>query len=179
MPNYCDYEMKVVGKTKKSVENIIKYLQADYNYDSENGASYFHPWRVFEANCKSGGVLKEGEKYVAYIFGCCAWSVYSCMFDGNYTYQGRNKDIPNCKGRTIDFMCRLSKVDCEIYSYECGCCFQEHFLINNKGDIEINESCDYEERYDDNGEPIYDENGDQEIIGGYYNPYQGEAPFSI
>lgn len=152
MPNLCEYDIKIVGKRKKDVEAVVDYLRTDYNEEEENCP--LHPWRVFSCD---GETYKEDDYFVFEGSGDCAWSVRVCMFDGEMTYQN---DHPNSRGRTIAWMCKEYHVRVEIFSKESGCCFAEHYLINNKGEIEIAESTDYEEHYNE-------ETDEYEEIGGF------------
>lgn len=70
--------------------------------------------------------------------------MYSCMFDGASTYQ--QKDTTG-KGTTITALAKELNLDIEIFSEEPGCGFMEHFLINNCGELEINDCIDYYEYY--------------------------------
>lgn len=139
MPNYCNYEMKVTG-IKENVEEFINIIQADY-YIDENGHSDCdrHFWRVFEAEVYNTGF--QDDKYFAELYGYCAWSVYSCMCDGEYTYNG---DHPNMGGTTLEIESKRLNLTIELFSDEPGCEFAEHFLFIN-GDWVINDCVDFQE----------------------------------
>ena len=48
MPNYCNYDMKIVGK-KENVEEFIKVMKVDYNYtDMKFGFDRHMGGRVFD-----------------------------------------------------------------------------------------------------------------------------------
>lgn len=139
MPNYCDYEMKVKG-SKKSVEEFIGIIQANYNIDENKKCNCErHFWRVFEADVIDKR-FENGEGY-AEIAGCCAWSVYSCMCDGDFTY---NSDFPNLGGTTLQKESERLHISIEVFSSECGCQFMEHYIYHD-GDCVANECVKWEE----------------------------------
>lgn len=134
MANNCGYALKAVGK-KENLQKLAEIMQRDYNCTSEDLP---HLWRIFSAEIDD---ITEDE---IYIYGDCAWSVYSCMFDGNHTYQ---KDDKTGKGTTITALAKELNLDIEIFSEEPGCGFMEHFLINNCGELEIDDCIGYYEYY--------------------------------
>lgn len=143
MPNYCDYEMRVQGK-KENVEEFVKVIKTDYQYDNEGNCKCEagrHLWRVFEAD--SDIVDIEDGLAVASIWGYCAWSVFSCMFDGDGTYQ---HDRPDGCGTTLPIESENLGLEIEVYSKEPGMCFMEHYYIDN-GEITTDECIDYTEYY--------------------------------
>ena len=194
MPNYCDFDMKIVGE-RKNIEELIAVLNCDYSYipvspDQIIGRTYpliyqpaspiyyttngyklarctgpRHMFRVFETYVNRS----KDELNASYISGYCAWSVYSCMFKGDYTYY--NDFLKDYGNRYIGFMgttlpdeSRRLNLKIEVYSEEPGLAFMEHFLIDN-GEILIEDCVDveYEHILDENGE----ETGEYEIIGGF------------
>lgn len=195
MPNYCDFDMKIVGE-RKNIEELIAVLNCDYSYelispDHINGKTYplvhqpaspiyyttngyrlarftgpRHMFRVFEAYVNRN----KDEPNASYIFGYCAWSVYSCMFGTPHTYYDDfitekygNKYI-GFIGTTLPDESRRLNLKIEVYSEEPGCGFMEHYLIDN-GEILIEDCVDYEEVLDEEGI----ETGEIKIIGGFEN----------
>ena len=147
MPNYCYYQMKVVGK-KENVEEFIKVMQADYDYSEMKFSFDRHMGgRVFEAYVDEFKEIEKGN-YAALISGDCAWSVVCCMFDGALTYHNdlKTRHPENCKSTTIPIESENLDLDIEIFSEESGMCFQEHYLVR-KGVIEIDDCVDYNEYY--------------------------------
>lgn len=145
MPNYCNYQMKVVGK-KENVEELIKIMKANYDYGTMKFDYERHMGgRVFEAEDNGIEEIENG-LHETYISGYCAWSVYSCMFDGDHTYYHNLKKNygDQCRSTTVPIESKKLNLDIEIYSEECGCCFQEHYLIR-KGDIEVDDCVDWNE----------------------------------
>lgn len=195
MPNYCDFNMKIVGE-RKNIEELIAVLNSHYDYepvspDHIRGKTYplvhqpaspiyyttngyklesitgpRHMFRVFEAYVDRD--LDEAN--ASYITGYCAWSVYSCMFKGDYTYYDRfikenyNNKYIGFKGTTLPDESKNLNLKIEVYSEESGCAFMEHFLIDN-GEILIEDCVDieYEEVLDEKGR----ETGEWKLIGGF------------
>lgn len=139
MPNYCNFEMKVTG-TKENVEEFIRVINADYYIDKDGHCDCDrHFWRIFEAD-----VFKESfENNYGYIKidGYCAWSVYSCMCDGEDTY---NEISPNGGGTSLQKESEILNLTIEVFSVEPGLEFVEHFLFIN-GKWVINECVEYKE----------------------------------
>ena len=145
MPNYCYYQMRVVGK-KENVEEFVKIMQADYNYQSMKFDYEKHiGGRVFEASVDEFEEVANGI-YGANISGDCAWSVLSCMFDGPYCYYNdiKEKYGAECRSTTVPIESERLNLSIEIYSEESGMCFQEHYLVKN-GVVEIADCVDWYE----------------------------------
>ena len=147
MPNYCHYSMCVVGE-KENVEEFIKVIQADYDYNSMVFSYDRHLFRVFEAYYDEIDEFEDNVCQVV-IGGECAWSVACCMFDiGHHGYYHDLKErFPNeFKGTTIPAESERLNLSIEIFSEECGMCFQEHYKVIN-GEIVEEECEDYYEYY--------------------------------
>lgn len=163
MPNYCDFEMKVNG-TKENLDKFYNYLKADYYYNSDGSLQSCtadkHLFRIFEVYLGTEGIYKEDENHTCIILGQCAWSVYSCMFEGDSTYYSHwdNKDKSDFRGTTLPKISEELQLDIEVFSEEGGCGFMEHFLIR-KGVVEIEDCVDYHEEEDE-------ETGEYKPIGG-------------
>ena len=102
MPNICLYSMCVKGK-RKNVEEFIKVIKADYNYNTMQFSYDRHLFRVFEAHYEEIESLGRG-MCQAVISGDCAWSVSSCMFNNNpISYYARLKREygDNFRGTTL------------------------------------------------------------------------------
>lgn len=142
MPNYCSFELKAVGK-KENLIKLHEIMNRRYNCTKNDEE---HLWRVFEAEeCDNSFEFKnencdKNEDFIV-ILGYCAWSVYSCMFDGPGTYQETDE---TGKGTTISRISKDLELKIEIFSEEPGMCFSEHYLIDN-GDIIIDDTVDFYE----------------------------------
>ena len=182
MANYCDYEMRIVGE-KENVNKLISYLKADYRYTGDNWklekcTADKHFFRVFEANHDEDyDEIKENGLFEAFVYGDCAWSVESCMFDAEYGYIGdklygtyyfdcKNDGRVNNEDFRGTHMVEATKdlnLTVEIYSREPGACFMEHFIVD-KGNIITQENCKWYE--------VYDEEEDTYVsVGGYEVEY--------
>ena len=66
--------------------------------------------------------------------------------DGSLSYYSRlEKNYPNeFRGTTLPIESERLNLDIEVYSEECGCCFQEHYMIL-KGDLICEECVDWYE----------------------------------
>ena len=169
MPNYCDYSMSIVGDKKENIEEFVSYLKATYSYDKDGnsnikGANH-HFFRVFEA-CESTIEHLENGDYECVVDGYCAWSVYSCMLEGEHTYYDSfMKDFKvnpqkaeGFRGISLPKACAKLNVNVEIFSKEPGCGFMEHIICRN-GEIDL------EECYNDYCE-VENEDGEWEEQGG-------------
>lgn len=145
MPNYCYYSMCAIG-SKDSIEEFIKVIQADYDYGTMEFSYDRHFFRVFEAD--DDEIKKIGPHlYQVTISGNCAWSVSSCMFNDHSTsyYASLKSRYPkDFRGTTLPIESERLNLNIEVFSEECGMCFQEHYVIIN-GDIIVRECVDWEE----------------------------------
>ena len=146
MPNYCYYSMCVKGK-KENIEEFEKVMNADYDYGTMNFSHDRHMFRVFEAYM--GEIQQVGEDiYQAIFSGNCAWSVFSCMFDGAHSYYESLKErySNEFRGTTLPLESKRLNLDIEVFSEESGMCFQEHYIIRN-GTVEVDDCVDWQEYY--------------------------------
>lgn len=147
MPNYCSYEMKVNGK-KESQEKLLEIMKADYDYNTMEFSADKHLFRIFEASlCE----FSEDDDF--FISGYCAWSVYSCMMEGEHSYYNSLKErFPNeFRGTTLVELSKELDLEIEVFSEEPGCGFMEHYIIKN-GELIVNKCHEYEEVYDEKTE---------------------------
>jgi len=144
MPNLCLYSMCAIG-TKESLEEFIKVMQANYDYGTMEFSYDRHLFRVFEAYYNE--IEEIGENlYEVIIGGECAWSVGCCMFKGGY-YDDFKERFPNeFRGTTLPMESKRLNINIEVFSEECGCCFQEHYTIID-GKVIEDECIDYYEYY--------------------------------
>ena len=147
MPNYCDYNMRVLGMPS-SVGRFIEVISTDYNY----GDDYYlrskapHLYRVFESNVSNFTMLSNNIA-IADINGYCAWSVWTCMMEGFATYynDGHNSSstcVTGKYGTSLLKLCKDLNLYVEVYSNEPGMGFQEHYKISNTGKILVEEEAD-------------------------------------
>lgn len=145
MPNYCYGEILIKGH-KDSVDEFVKIMQADYDYYTMEFSHKPHMYRVFSADYNYENKLEGLMKEVCLSFEC-AWSAYVCMFNGpgSYYYHDSKELI---YGTHVQEQAKRLQLEIEIYSEEPGVGFQEHYLVDNFGNIIINdEKDDYQEIY--------------------------------
>ncbi len=148
MANICSFSMFVRG----DVENIKSF----YNAMTQNG-------NIYMGRGADAEIVLEEEDGSAHIDGWCKWSVQSAMVtnaismrtEPNIWAWGNGVDRTKLEFITLFEACKKWNIDMEVYSEECGCCFQEHYVVVN-GDliceecVEYNEYCldDYENKED-------------------------------
>lgn len=137
MPNWCNFEMRVKGK-KRDIEKAYKQIFAsDYGDEGRHLHRVHTDFNEFQFN----------ENGIAVINGYCAWSVHSCMFDGEGTYALSEKaKNPNYLGTTIVQISKDFNLIIEICSEETMMGFIEEFVIVY-GDVLKNVCYDIHPRY--------------------------------
>ena len=128
MPNYCNYEMKIKG-SKKAINRVLSCLKADYNY-TEGKPSHKHFFRVFGAYEDSMERNEDGT-YTLFVYGDCAWSIYSCMCSGEYTYYNSLKESHHDIFMGTTLLEQSKNCEIEVFSEEEGCGFSEHYIYRN------------------------------------------------
>ena len=166
MPNYCSYNMKIIG-SRKNCDEFIRRLKS---YDEPN-----HFWRIFEATVYDEQVADgDNSDNVSFsIDGYCAWSLESCCRSSGYSH-----GIDLFEVNTRDLNLKM-----EAYSREPGLEFEEHYIYDH-GECLADECVSigvywwdkdeyptYEEYLADNeGAPPeceFDEDTDEALIGGF------------
>lgn len=136
MPNICTYSMKATGPAQ-GLRRLYNALTTDYHVGEPNEPE--HLWRVFECSVIGHETIVPSVYYSVYLYGDCAWSISACMLEDGYM-----KDSPNSNGTTLTRIAKEEGLVIEVYSWEPGCAFSEHYLIY-KGDIIIDSCVDYYE----------------------------------
>ena len=142
MPNICTGFMNVRGYAP-NVDELLKILDANYSYykdssnhdyswcvDLKNFSHIPHMFRVFSA-------YKFDEKWNSGVYKCisidfeCAWSVNSCMMGGPWSYymQFEQEHPGQHYGTTLLKESKRLQLEIELWSYEPGMTFQEHYKI--------------------------------------------------
>lgn len=140
MANDCSYEMKIYSRNKESLDKLMEILKY------AKGSKYYLS-RIFDADWLSEEPhlvknTQKGEYYEADVYGNCAWSVFSCMMEGEGTYFNDDPEgvMDNGAIRTsLPHICKELKIVAEIYSMEYALGFQEHYVINDQGEVITNE----------------------------------------
>lgn len=143
MPNYCVYNLKAVSKNKESLERLIKIMSYE---DPE-----YYIYRCFECvPCSDEIYDNEDGLYSINITGTVAWSckswfetaeeVTTCILGEDHpTYE-------NYHYITLDLLCKRLDIAIDCFGVEAK--FQEHFIVDNNGEILVNERVDYYEYVD-------------------------------
>lgn len=137
-----------------------EYLHGYKRHYEKDGIHLFsdaekHFFRVFDVNLDDE--YFDGSNTVLLISGYCAWSVWVCMFRGS---KFEENDSETYYSDNYGIYCALQKEHAtnmeditkeldlvvEIFSYEPGVGFAEHYLVDN-GTIIVNECVDYKEVY--------------------------------
>jgi hypothetical protein len=149
MPNYCDYAIKVTGYPS-SLGKFIEVIKSDYNYNDLHfvKSNKQHLYRVFRSDlCEFYNI--GGDLFSAEIRGYCAWSVYSCMMEGDLTYLSDSTKFDKAvtrgtieHGTSLIRLCKELNILLEAYSDEPGMVFQEHYVIDNFGNVLVDEEKD-------------------------------------
>lgn len=139
MANICDFSMCVKGK-HNDIESFYNALIQEGNVYMGRGAD--------------AEIQYEDEECKAFIDGGCKWSVQSALIDNAISMRtepdkwwfGENFDITKIEFVTLWEACEKWNLDMEIYSEECGCCFQEHYVYVD-GDVVCDECVEYREYF--------------------------------
>ena len=127
MPNYCDFDLAVVGKRKKVAE-FLKILSAHYDYD-EPGEQPRHLFRVFNVwELENYDTIEEfldneAEEFDNNIIGVivsgiCAWSVNTCMTENGYYKDVKKAVGDRFNGTTLQIESKRLKLEIEVYGVE-------------------------------------------------------------
>lgn len=172
MANWGNGIMVVRGNNKKNIENFMKC----FDYENEK---YFAKQEVYNVEIEetlSGDFRAEIE------FGA-GWSLNSSFLDNESSYYRQWKNNPNmfltnAKLTCLEIECKELDLECEAWFEEEGCEFQEHIFVNKKGELEIEDSCEWSREYWDYDEEDgmsenelqakYGDNDDIEV-GGFEN----------
>ena len=146
MPNYCDYDMKVVSKSKDSIDKLFSIM----DYKDKTRQMY----RVLDVNMDK--VEREGNLFSCLFGGNVAWS---CL----YWVEKYDKDLS-----ILPELCKELGIGIELWSSEVGVGFQEHYVINKDGVVVVKECVDYREECNDDGEVINTQGG-FDNYGWYHN----------
>lgn len=144
MANNCFYSMYVKG-SKEDVEEFIKVIKADYDYGTMKFSHDRHMFRVFSAD--EGELEKINDStYGVVINGDCAWSVSSCMLEDGYYASCKAQYGDKFRGTSLENESEILNLEIDVFSEECGCCFQEHYVIRY-GYVDVEECVEWNEYY--------------------------------
>ena len=158
MANICNFSMIVKGK-KENIKQFIDMMEQKGTVWMGRGAV------VYSTDIEE----VENEKYRYQIDGDTKWSVYSSMIRNAISMRtepnkwgfGEGVDKTKLSFVTLFEACKQLELDMEVYSEECGCCFQEHYLFID-GELVADECVEYVEKYNEETE-------EYESSGGFDN----------
>ena len=160
MANNCFSSMYVKG-SKEDVEEFIKVIKADYDYGTMEFSHDRHMFRVFSAD--DGELEKRNDgKYGVVINGDCAWSVASCMLEDGYYKRCKDEYRDKFRGTSLENESEILNLEIEVFSEECGMCFQEHYVIR-EGYVDVEECVEWYEYFLDDYETKEEAEKDLEI----------------
>lgn len=133
--------MKVVAERPEDLDEFLSMM----NYTHPEGR-YFS--RIFEAY--PWDRHEENGKYVMCISGDCAWSVYSCMCGGAFTYYDDNSTKGNVEVTNLAIETKRLNLKVEIFSQEPGIGFAEHIIFDNGCQL-LSDEADLVEYWNDEG----------------------------
>lgn len=148
MPNICFGYITAIGR-KDCLEEFANILNAHYDYNDMTFSHKPHMFRIFDVY-DSEYYKIDGLRYQADFMIECAWSLSSCMFNHHqYSYYQTIKDTykENFFGTTITEVAKKLNLQIEMSSEEGGMGFQEHYIIDNYGNVLENECYNYFEEY--------------------------------
>lgn len=99
MLNYCNADIYVRGY-KGHVDEFIKRLDANYDYNKEEFDTHKHFFRIFDVNVYNENFEEVNNRETNCIKRAdiaieCAWSVNVCMFPGPHTYYNDFMEVPD------------------------------------------------------------------------------------
>lgn len=136
MANICSFSMCVKGNHND--------IESFYNAMSQNG-------NIFMGRGADAEIRYEDDENRAFIDGWCKWSVWSAMVDNAISMRTEpdmwyfgNAKASELKFITLMEACERWNLTIEVYSEECGCAFQEHYIVVN-GDLTCEECVEWHE----------------------------------
>lgn len=148
MANICDFSMIVKGK-KGNIEQFINMMQ-------QKGTVWMGRGAVVHSQDMEETELCE--IYRCQIDGDTKWSVQSSMVSNAISMRTEpdkwsfgDMDKTTLTFVTLFEACEQLQLDMEVYSEECGCGFQEHYVFVD-GNLVVEECVDYTEEYNEETE---------------------------
>lgn len=139
MANICSFSMCVKGKHED--------IESFYN-------AMFQKGNIYMGRGADADINYEDEENRAFIDGWCKWSIQSALIDNAISmrknpdgwYWGEDTDKSKLEFVTLIEASEKWNLIVEVYSEESGCCFQEHYVVDN-GDLIVEDCVDYYEYY--------------------------------
>ena len=128
MANNCYYALKAVANNEEALKRLVRIMK----YEDEE----FFIYRCFQAI--EGEIKKEDNGLFSIeIEGDVAWS---CAKWFDHEEDKNELAENNAHYITLDLLCEKFNIGIELWSQECGCEFQEHYVVNHKGEILIDDN---------------------------------------
>ena len=148
MANCCWFSMKAVSDSKDSLERLRSIMKYE---DSE-----FFLYRLF--SCDDDDEVSESSEtpglFEILIYGDVAWGASPWVNDLEDT---EKKASNGAHYTNLQRVCSALNVSVEVWTQEDGVGFQEHILVNNKG----------ESSYDSLDIKFTDSGDESEVVGGF------------
>ena len=148
MANICDFSMMVKGE-KENIEQFIDMMQ-------QKGTVWMGRGAVIHSQDMEETELCE--IYRCQIDGETKWSIQSSMVSNAISMRTEPDkwEFGDTDKTTLTFVtlfeaCEQLQLDMEVYSEECGCGFQEHYVFVD-GNLVAEECVDYTEEYNEETE---------------------------
>lgn len=190
MANDCSFWFRAVSRDPEKLHDFVECWKTEYYAEGP------HLYRISDCYETVDIQRSEDNNDLFYVecAGTCAWSLEACITMYGSSYFGGMLDgsikkpeeiMPYDKnGRCIEILCHDYETGIEIFSEEPGCGFAEHYVVDPKGNLVIDETCDMHEYWWDRDNQTIEEfneengtsyteddfNGDDYLtVGGYAN----------
>ena len=160
MANICMNKFKVVSTSEDSLKKFRDIV------DGKNEKIYLRRTELYgtEDGPYEEGSAKSGKLFVEILNVGTAWNSESLL--------GGGKDEERFPESTaLEEVCKMLGVGVEIFAEEPECQFQEHIVVNPKGEVVISESVAWSCDYDDDGNVI-EEHGGFEDFGEFADAHE-------
>ena len=148
MANWCNFKITLKTNKKENIKEFLKHIQkSNNNYDNYKyrvipRTSYYSISEIYEID----------NYYYLSLGGSCAWSCDACMLlSSEINYNKLMKSHNNLYGDetgnhiiSIEELCAIYNTEAEIIGNECEIGFTEHYYIDNKGKLVVNETRDFD-----------------------------------
>lgn len=148
MANWCNFKITLRTNKKENIKEFLKHMQkSNNNYDNYKyrvipRTSYYSISEIYEID----------NYYYLSLGGSCAWSCDACMLlSSEINYNKLMKSHGNLYGDetgnhtiSIEELCAIYNTEAEIVGNECEIGFTEHYYIDNKGKLVVNETRDFD-----------------------------------
>lgn len=148
MANWCDFKITLRTNKKENIKEFLKHIQkSNNNYDN-------YKYRVIPrtAYYSISEIYEIDNFYYLSLGGSCAWSCDACMLlssEINYNKLMKSNKNLYCDETgnhiiSIEELCAIYNTEAEIVGKECEIGFTEHYYIDNKGKLLVNETRDFD-----------------------------------